>query len=109
MSRDATLVKNKLKTLSNTLIVSLESTQYGAHEAYENATESLVKFYYQDPFADTQNTTHIGDETTDGLEQSSTKAGIGWEESNTMLLSVSAGESVGKATKDFQTFSLITL
>ena len=37
------------------------------------------------------------------------EAGIGWQASNTMLLSFAAGESVGEATQNFQSFSLINL
>jgi len=44
-----------------------------------------------------------------GLEASYDEAGIGWQDPNMMLLSFSSGESVGDASQNFQSFSLINL
>ncbi len=45
----------------------------------------------------------------DGLEQYAKKTGIGWEDTNRMLLEVAAGATIGNATKFYQTFATITL
>lgn len=44
-----------------------------------------------------------------GLEEYPKKTGIGWEDTNRMLLEVAAGTTIGNATKFYQTFSTITL
>lgn len=44
-----------------------------------------------------------------GLENYPKKAGVGWEDTNRILLEAAAGTTVGSATKFYQTFSTITL
>lgn len=44
-----------------------------------------------------------------GLESYPDRAGIGWEDTNRSLLEVAAGNTIGEATKFYQTFSTITL
>ncbi len=109
ITRDTNILKNKLSLLDNTLVVYLHSNQYSSREEYSDTNTSLLKFYYQDPFADKYSLNQFHNTGITGIESSYDEAGIWWEDSNTMLLSFSSGESVWEATKNFQSFSLINL
>jgi hypothetical protein len=53
-----------------------------------------LKLYYQDPFASKYTLNDFHNNDTIGMESSLDDLGIGWQDSNTMLLSFAAGESV---------------
>ncbi|NDK10028.1 VCBS repeat-containing protein [Candidatus Gracilibacteria bacterium] len=109
ITRDELLLQNKLQTLDDTLIVHLISNSYSSRKILDENNRAQWNFYYNDPFGDNKalNEFHKGDIL--GGEQASEEAGIGWQDTNTMLLQFSAGESVGDATENFQSFSLINL
>lgn len=109
ITRDAGLLQNKLQSLSDTLILHLASSAYSSRELVSAANQSLLKIYYQDPFADRYALDDFHANDIQGLESSFETSGIGWQDSNTMLLSVAAGQSVGESSKRFQSFSLINL
>lgn len=109
VTRDTALLAPKFQSLENTLIVHLASDQYSSRRVESDASTSAVKFYYQDPFAAKYELNQFHNTDTLGLESTIEEAGIGWEASNTMLLSFASGEGMGEATQEFQSFSLINL
>jgi uncharacterized repeat protein (TIGR01451 family) len=109
VTRDANLVENKLQTLDDTLLIHLVSNQYSSRLIQADTQNASLQFYYQDPFADKYALDDFHNTDILWLESWMEEAGIGWQASNTMLLSFAAWESVGDATQNFQSFSLINL
>jgi len=109
ITRSPDLLATKLASLNDTLIIFLKSNQYSSHKTRLDEENSLTKIYYHDPFSDPEALDDFHNTDGFGLESSLEEGGIGWQDPNTMLLSFAAGESVGEATKHFQSFSLINL
>lgn len=109
VTRNENLLQTKLSTLNDTVIVYIASNGYSSRKAYVDENSSSLKLYYQDPFASKNTLNDFHNNDTIWLESSQDESWIGWQDSNTMLLSFSAGESVGESTKYFHSFSLINL
>lgn len=51
----------------------------------------------------------IGPNFIDSLGSITDTSGVGWHDKNRMMLSYSAGDTVGEATKWFQTYTMVNL
>lgn len=104
VTRENVLVDRKLATSENTVVFLLESHNYSTRSEAEN-----LFIYYKDPFSIPNRIEGFHESQNMWLEFSLEEKWISWEKSNTMLLSVAAGESIGEASKHFQSFSFINL
>jgi hypothetical protein len=52
ITRDKTLLTNKLATLENTLIVYLKTNQYGSRDIFQKNGATQKVLFYNDPFGD---------------------------------------------------------
>ena len=107
-SKNKKLFEQKQKTLSNTLLLYLQSNRYSHTQVQDDDTIQMV-VSYQDilPSNPVLDIFHI--ESTHGFENFREWQNIGWEWDNTSLLSWSAWKSVWEATQDFMSFSTINL
>lgn len=64
---------------------------------------------YRPSNTSTLDETIIGPNSVDSLGALRERSGIGWRGNNRMMLSYSAGDTVGEATKWFQTYTLVNL
>ena len=109
VTRNDRLLAWKLETLEDTIIVHLQSNMYDTRLVSSNSEDSYLKIYYRDPFASNNVTDSLYTTSHKSIESVSEEAGIGWQDSNTMLLEFAAGASVGEATKNFGSLSQINL
>jgi len=109
ITRDQTLLENKLDILSDTVLVYLSSQSYSSREVISPSGEMNTKLYYHDPFAKKYSLDSLHKNDALWLESSYDESWIGWQDPNMSLLQFSAGESVWEATKNFQSFSMINL
>lgn len=119
--------KNDIKIVRNTalfpevkdaqtnwgMLVYLEGRDYFFKESYlGSSTKEEVGYIisYNDPFGSTRKThNQFWAFFEFWYERFDSKAGIGWQEDNKILLSFAAGKTIGQATKDFMSFSLINI
>lgn len=108
-------LESALSTHKNRIVFETLSNRYiprKTHLGISSRGSEGVMFAFQDA-----NSNGIGDLDTTymmksgpiGLEDYPKKTGIGWEDTNRMVLEIAAGATVGNATKFYQTFSTITL
>lgn len=109
ITRDQNLLATKLQTLRDSMIIHISSNQYSSRSVYSDNDTKKINIYYQDPFASSFSLNEFHNDDIVGLESAYEEWWIGWQESNTMLLNFSAGESVWASNKNFQSFSLINL
>jgi len=109
VTRDSLVLENKLNLLEGTIILHIQSNSYSTRVKKLSQGREILQVYYQDPFATKYSLDSFHDNDILGIESSYSEEGIWWQDSNTMLLSFSAGESVWEASKVFQSFSLINL
>lgn len=110
VSLDAALSSHK-----NGLVIETLSNRYALHKTHlgvsSRGSEGIM-FAFGDvstgEFGELD-AAYLAKSGPEGLEQYPKKTGIGWEDSNRTLLEISAGGTVGNATKFYQTFSTITL
>ncbi len=104
-----------LRLHKNALVFETLSNRYISHKTHlgvsSRGSEGIM-FAFKDSATGeigALDTAYITKSGLNGLEDYPKKTGIGWEGTNRMLLEVSAGTSIGNATKFYQTFSTITL
>lgn len=108
-------IKNTLSTSKNRMIFESLSNRYLAHKTHlgiSSKGSEGVMFAFQDLSTGEMGNldpTYMIKSGLVGLEDYPKKTGIGWEDTNRMLLEVAAGTTIGNATKFYQTFSTITL
>jgi len=109
ITRDEVLLRNKLSTLENTLVVYLKTNQYGTRDIFEKNGDTQKIIFYNDPFG-SKNTLDVFHSTQpEGIENFHEVKWLGWEENNKSLLAFSAGESVWESTQKYFSYSLINL
>ncbi|MDD5769409.1 MAG: hypothetical protein PHE25_00425 [Candidatus Gracilibacteria bacterium] len=112
--RDINVLNSSLNLQTNGgMVIYLDSRDYYSQKKYlGNSTKGKIGYSisYNDPFAsDTKTLNSFSNNFSKGYEDFQTDGGIGWKEDNKTLLSFAAGKSVGEATKDYMSFSLINL
>jgi len=108
ITRDTSLLETKLSSLENTIILYLWSNQYSSRSSY-NGDESSLNIYYQDPFATRYALDDFHNNDISGIESTIDEAWIGWQDSNTSLLSFASGDTLWEASRNFHSFSLVHL
>nr|MDD3720153.1 VCBS repeat-containing protein [Candidatus Gracilibacteria bacterium] len=108
VTRDESLLSQKLSTLKNSIIVYLNTYLYGNRTLNTNENEVLM-IYYNDPFADNTTLDAFSEADNSSIENFKDNKGVGWSGKNKSLLLFAAGESVGESTKKYSSFSLINL
>lgn len=109
ITRDKTLLTNKLTTLKNTLIVYLKTNQYGSRDIFQKNGATQKVLFYNDPFGDSSRLDSFHESFEWGFENISEEKWLGWEQANKSLLLFAAGETIGEATRQYASFSLINL
>jgi uncharacterized repeat protein (TIGR01451 family) len=109
VTRDENILQAKLTSLEDTIILYIASNGYSSRKLQSAENSESLKLYYQDPFASKYTLNDFHNNDTIWFESSQDESGIGWKDSNTMLLSFAAWESVWEASKHFYSFSLINL
>jgi len=106
ITRDQALLETKLASLDDTIIVHLQSNQYSTKQT-QVWDEQALSVYYQDPFANsyTLDEFHISDISS--LESVAREEWIGWQDSNTAILSFAAWANVWEASQNYHSFSLV--
>ncbi|MCH8518895.1 VCBS repeat-containing protein, partial [Candidatus Gracilibacteria bacterium] len=108
ITRDGTILNQKKQSLQDTLLIELSSNQYSSRNI-SNGHDEYSVFYYHDPFAVRNKLDSFHNYDLTGGEKILDEDGIGWKEENRMMLAIAAGETVGEATKNTMSFSLINL
>lgn len=109
VTRDQTILNNELQILDDTIILHLQSNSYASRIQDMADGWEILNVYYKDPFAAKYSLDEFHTNDITGIESSYSEEGIGWKDSNTMLLSFAAWANIGDSTKEFQSFSLINL
>lgn len=109
ITRDQTLLTNKLSTLENTLIAHLKTNQYWSRDIFQKNGATQKVLFYNDPFGDPGRLDSFHESSDLGFENISEEKWLGWEEANKSLLLFAAGETIGEATRQYASFSLINL
>jgi uncharacterized repeat protein (TIGR01451 family) len=109
VTRDENILQAKLNSLEDTIILYIASNGYSSRKVQSDEDSESLKLYYQDPFASKYVLNDFHNNDTIWFESSQDESGIGWQDSNTMLLSFAAWESVWRASMRFHSFSLINL
>ncbi|PID86452.1 hypothetical protein CSB08_00530 [Candidatus Gracilibacteria bacterium] len=100
---------NATKTsYKNSILGLIKTTSYGTRDNI--GTDGIIKnIYYNDPFSDKKQLNDFSNENEYAYENFVNKGGLGWEGGNKTLLAFAAGSSVGEATRDNISFSLINI
>ncbi len=95
------------------MIVYVESSDYSGKVTFlwsSSQQKTWISLVYNDPFSsDSQQYSHFLNHFDFWYEYALKEKSRGWEGSNKTLLSFAAGKSVGEATKDYASFSLINI
>ncbi len=108
ITRDDKLLKSKITSVKNAIIVYLDSNKYWSRY-FESKDDSALSIYYDDPFASESDLNIFSQSEWFTYESFKENYKAGWSESNKALLLYSAWETVWESTKKYASFSLINL
>jgi len=103
------LLQNKLNTLENTLILSLETNLYSSRNQRLSSDITKKVIFYNDPFWPPSNLDNFHESGEESFSNFSEIQGAGWEWANRSLLELASWKSVWASTKEYADFSLINL
>jgi hypothetical protein len=107
-TKNQNLVPNYKQSLKNSIIFFLHSDLYSAREIFDGKNYTYF-IYYNDPFSTDLQLDPFSQEYLNSYENFIKESWVGWKEWNKTLLWFATWKSVGEATKDYQSFSLINL
>lgn len=108
VTRDKVVFDNKLKNLTNSVLVYIDSSFYWSYSNWKWDNESLI-IYYNDPFSSDKSLNTFSKDNLSSYENFKEVWWLWWSGWNKTLLSFSSWKTVWESLKDFMSFSSVNI